>query len=195
MSRDWKPYELYIVDRCQDYDLRNSDIKWFVNGEEMKPSEELILKRELLKEICPDLQFLLNEVANILTPTLLQIDNVKFLLKQVNNAIKDEGDNICYGQNDDPSIVHKQLDYYRELIEKKDIEKNGLHGLSVMEISKAWFYGALDSNFYYREQNNAKFLEYLNDEFTFYKKWETEKVDVDVAIDLSGYADLLPDDR
>ncbi len=191
MSRDWRPCELYLVDYHEKNMLRNAKFTFHTNtGKEIKPSEELVEKRIFLKEHCPELAFMCSQTANVLNPTLMKIDNVIFLLEQIDAILKDEAEKMISAttEKENRNYIDNQIAYYTNLAEQ-DTE------LSVKEITVAWFYGALDSNFYYGERNNARFLEYLNDEFTFYKKWETEKVDVDVAIDLSGYADLLPDDR
>lgn len=188
MSRDWRPCELYLVDYHEKNMLRNAEFTFHTNtGKEIKPSEELVEKRTFLKEHCPELAFMCSQTANILNPALMKIDNVIFLLEQIDTILKDEAEKMIFAIKEHGNYIDNQISYYTDLVIDK--EKKGTE-LSVKEITIAWFYGALDSNFYYDEHNNNYFLDYLRNEFSFFGKWETEKKDVDISLDFLEGIDL-----
>ena len=147
MSRDWKPFEQVIFDeemysREREY-LHDMKLTVHLNNED----EGTPFYNEEARKEFPNLSFLLN---NFELDTYPEIKNDKHgIIKSTYKDIEKEVGILS-------DTLRKQIKN-NEKLNLDDIENN------IPEKVKDWFMGELDVAFYYNEENNELFREYIED--------------------------------
>ena len=152
MSRDLKPVEIYFLDQTHtqvfhEKGLRNLSVTWCVDGK--KITEPLISPET--KERYPELSFLFDEFKKIYEnhkssdAALSVLDEVERCLRETELA------------------ADERPDYAGEIPSSEG-------NLSVQETVKAWFYGKLDPSFYYSQDNNRLFKEFVEEKIKVREK-------------------------
>lgn len=159
MSRDWRPVDQYSCDKLFTLNgetLRDMEIKWVIKGE-----TEVFLPNKQAKADYPELTFLFG------------------------------GFNTLYKQNENNQEAKKTFNMFEEALKKAEANFERAKELStgfpldkelykfdesqfmkqpIEIVVEEWFYGRLDSNFYYNEINNKMFYDFIVEKMTENKK-------------------------
>lgn len=144
MSRDWRPIENVLWDEriYRQRGERLSESKWLLKGENGKPDEPLW--NDEARRDYPALSFLL--------PGFECETYVKIAKNPAAASVYAAAEEQVAALRD--AVVKQVNEGKREL---------SLEGIRVNETVKKWFLGELDSNFYYADENNALFREWLQE--------------------------------
>jgi hypothetical protein len=145
MSRDFKPIELYVADRCvktkDECGLRDMKITWVSpDGKETEVPEKTS------KIVFPELSFLF-EPFEELYKSNLENEAALAVFRNVENIIKE----LEY-----EATETSDSEFMRSVEQKKKYPFS--------DTVSRWFYGKLDDSFYYNERNDELFKEFLLDE-------------------------------
>lgn len=172
-SNEGKEYKdnLYIYVNTKTgeftYAQRDENDELFIDVELNKEVKQMLFEkaREMLKiavrEEYPYLQFLFGEGTMSLYLKYKDNKNFDKVFTEIDKTIKDIADEAA------ELFPHKKIPYPIERIKiytdvseidyKEDLSKKPLK-----EVAKMWFYGKLDTSFYYNERNDEEFFEYLS---------------------------------
>ena len=136
MSRDFTPCDMYMADKQFDGNIRNVNYVQIVDGKRIP-----IPKNEILKTQFPETYFLFESGLKKLS----------------------EHENFCeVATNVEEILVSLEKELETGNIDEHCINANeDFLNASIEDVTKSWFFGKLDPDFYYRERNNDLFLEYL----------------------------------
>lgn len=147
MSKDWKPYEQFIVDRAikqeRGTSLRDTKIVMKFNGEEKE------LGNKDAKAEFPELSFLFGDEFYPMYEKHSNNPSVCKVFQTFEDALKDvEGKFIQGGTSQSVDLSNTEYEVFIE----QPIET----------VVTEWFMGRLDASFYYREENDRMLSEYIN---------------------------------
>lgn len=158
MSRDWRPIELLLVDKEMSEkgdSLRNSRITFNSvneNGEKISTS----LTNEKARELYPEASFLFSNFDKLYT--------------------QNHSKEACKVYEDFEKALKQAITNHEEigdLPEDKKLylldEKEFLNQTAEM-VAEEWFYGRLDSNFYYSTENDKAMLSFIQDKLSKIKQ-------------------------
>lgn len=147
VSRDWRPVEQYAYDNHfkeeRGYGLRDSVITW-----QSPDGQEIPLQNEEMRKQFPELEFLWGEAKNIFEEHKNN-KAVLSVLDEIEKAFKE---------------AEKVFDETKSIPESKkfwELDENEFMQLPLKEVASEWFYGNLDSNFYYNTYNNDMLSMYV----------------------------------
>lgn len=154
MSRDFKPFELYLTDKEHNNLFRNGNVIFTLNtGEVINQYENEVAKQEY-----PEAHFLLsgfdtlydNNKDNLLFIEV--VDRLELSLKELEAEL-----NASLEANKASNFISRQFSA-SDSIDRADLSKN-----NVEDVAKAWFYGNLDRDFYYNEYNNELMISFIKE--------------------------------
>lgn len=147
MSRDWRPVEHYIVDKRfkaeRGEGLRDIVVMWH-----SPDGQEIPLQNKEMQKQFPELEFLWGESKDIFE----EHKNNKAILSVLNEI------------EETLKEVEKIVDETKSIPESKkfwELDEKEFMQLPLKEVASEWFYGNLDSNFYYNTYNNDMLSMYV----------------------------------
>lgn len=151
MSRDWRPIEFFIADKNlaeTGKPLRDAVItfKSIIEGGE---GISIPLTNEKAREAYPELSFLMDGFD-----AMYEKNHSKEACK-VYDAFEKA---LKQAEDDYEEIKSSPEDKELYLLDETDLAKQ-----TIDMVTEEWFYGRLDSNFYYSEQNNEAMKSFLQD--------------------------------
>lgn len=148
MSRDFRPYEQYMADKCINQTmgkpLRDCDIKFVApDGTEVS-----MINLQAKKEY-PEMSFLFNHFRALYEQNT---DNPKAhkVFRQLEDTLKTVEREFETEQKE----YNVSTQFYK--LTDKEMAKQPM-----LSVVRAWFYGKLVPDFYYSEENDAIFLTYI----------------------------------
>lgn len=157
MSRDFRPCDLYFYDAQTGGKMRGGITLTVATGE--NAGEKIEVGNRLATDRYPELSFLYSPFDS-LYESYKDNDKALKLLDDVEASLKSIAEE-CVGKSEPVPFKGKHDD---------TVEK--------------WFYGKLDTSFYYNEENNELFGQYLEMQIAAYAKaYELCDTDADIHID------------
>ena len=142
MSRDLRPVELYLLDISCNRSLRNITSVTRTDGN--NTGTEILLQNSSARQRYPELSFLFSGFRSIYE---------------------------AYGHDRTARQVFKKFEQSlveceTDMTQKNDLQLPGttndvFFNTPIKDIVREWFYGRLDKNFYYSDENNYQFEEYM----------------------------------
>ncbi len=149
MSRDWRPVELYVHDKMfkETYGsgLRDSTITL-----KTPDGQERMLTNMEMREQYPELEFIAGDVTKQFYEQHKSDNNVLAFFDEMETALRNAETDFENSRTIPNAIGLFQL------------EPDELATHPIAEVVQEWFYGNLDSSFYYGEQNNQALVEYIS---------------------------------
>lgn len=151
MSKDFTPAEQYMADKAikqmTGTSLRDCDVTWKVEGQ-----EEVPLTNPQAKEQYPELSFLYGDFKS-----------------QYERHENDKDAQKVFAQLEEALVnVEQQFEEtHGENVATGELQKltgKELSSEPAEKVVQEWFYGKLDPNFYYAEENNDKLFGYIENQ-------------------------------
>lgn len=148
MSRDWRPVELYINDKYfkekHGNGLRDSVIMFRTPDGQEQPLSNLEMRKQY-----PELEFLAGDVTKAFYEAHKNDKDILALFDELETALR----------NTEAEFDKKQAFSTSLQLWKLESEEIAQHPID--EVVKEWFYGNLDSNFYYNTENDEVLTSYI----------------------------------
>lgn len=148
MSRDWRPVELYMNDKYfkekHGKGLRDSVISFRT----LDGQEQLLSNLEMRKQY-PELEFVAGDATKMFYEAHKSNKAVLALFDELETALRNAETDF-----DKSQTFPVPLELWK--LEPEEIAQH-----SIDEVVKEWFYGNLDSNFYYNTENDEVLISYI----------------------------------
>lgn len=150
MSRDWRPVDQYAADKTfaeEGRSLRDSEIKLVVEGQ-----PDILLTNPQAMADYPELSFLFNGF------------NELYEQNKGNKAVRAVFEAFEKALKQAEAAFDSAVESKAELPKDKklyNLDNKELFRQPLADVVEEWFYGRLDSGFYYNEINNDRMQDFL----------------------------------
>lgn len=159
MSKDFRPCDLYIADKVikekEGKGLRDLKVVW----KNPNTNDEIIIGNEEAKKEYPEMSFLFDDFNKLYEES-----------KDNKNALKlfdDFEEALC--------VIETEFDAGQKSADLRLYVKEDISNEPVKDVVQEWFYGRLDSNFYYNEWNNRLLTDYMKEKIDNLKEKQIER--------------------
>jgi hypothetical protein len=158
MSRDWRPVELYLADKgMEERGISLRDVPIAFHAYDSNGGADIPLTNEQSKKYYPELAFLFDRF-DTLYEAYTDNKNVTALFDSLEKALRDIEERFDKAALDKDKKALKEFEIDRKFY---SLSVTVFNEQKLSEVVEEWFFGRLDRNFYYSDENNDMFKLYI----------------------------------